>query len=121
MLLYRVNLSYILYDCISIRRIYYYFAPDRKNFCLFLKKGLFINCLKFFVMKVIIEHIHTHDQLRFSSLKELNHFLNNKVFWNAQSFRIWSVYRVDGGKKTEFGKGILNLLHYVLHYKLLLS
>lgn len=71
-------------------------------------------------MKVILVHIHTHERLRFSSLKDLNDWiLNKKVFWNAQSFRIWSVYRDDCGKTTVFGKGIFNLLHYVLHYKLL--
>ena len=75
--------------------------------------------LKKIVMKVILEHIHTHERLRFSSLKDLNDWiLNKKVFWNVQSFRIWSVYRDDGGKTTVFGKGILNLYHYVLHYKL---
>lgn len=71
-------------------------------------------------MKVIIEHIYTHEQLRFSSLKDLNEWiLNKKVFWNAQSLRIWSICGNDAGKKIPFRRCIRNLLQYVKHYNLL--
>ena len=71
-------------------------------------------------MRVIIEHIYTHERLNFSSLKELNSWIHvKKSFFNAQSFRIWNIYRNYSGKTALFRLGIQNLLQYVKHYKLL--
>lgn len=73
-------------------------------------------------MKVIIEHIYTHERLKFSSLKDLNSWIHvKKSFFNAQSFRIWKIHRVAGNISYfyMFRPDIQNLLQYVKHYKLL--